>query len=51
MKSIIIKQKGEKIIHLKRTKDGVISYILENLKPFIEITVILEDGSRIYFNK
>ena len=49
MKSIIIKQNGVKIIHIKRTKKGVDIYGFDNILNHIEIKVILNDSSIIIF--
>ena len=46
MKSIIIKQGDQKIIHIKRTKTGVESNILSSIKN-IKITCIMQDNSKI----
>jgi hypothetical protein len=47
MKSVIIKQNGKKIIHLKRNKQGVDKIILNGIE--VEITCILHNNSRIKF--
>ena len=46
MKSVIIRQNGIKIIHIKRTKNGATSEVLDGSGQ-IEIKIILKDNSII----
>ena len=50
MKSVIIKQDGKMVIHIKRTKNGVDTNVLSSLRPFIGITVVMNNNERITIN-
>ena len=50
MKSVIIKQNGKKIIHIKQTKDGADADILEELKD-IEIVCVMDNNEIIKLGK
>lgn len=47
MKSLIIRQKGRKVIHVKETKKGIDVVILNELVPEIKVTAVMDDNTRI----